>query len=149
MNELFAALPALLKQMPDNPEVREAVIFAAWKRAAGRQLSGHTRAKLLTGETLTVAVGDRTWKRQLESLSGELVYKINASLRGSYVTYIEFVIDPTAIKERASGAALAAAPDARDATVETAASAIGDESLREKFLNAAAATEARNKKYGR
>ena len=38
MNELFRALPALLKQMEDNEPLREAVIFAAWRKIAGEGL---------------------------------------------------------------------------------------------------------------
>ena len=32
MNELFRALPALLKEFDDNEAVREAVVFAAWRK---------------------------------------------------------------------------------------------------------------------
>lgn len=152
MNEFFAALPALLKQMPDNPEVREAVVFAAWKRAAGRSLCEHTAPLAIQEQKLIIAVRDRSWKRQLESLAGELVYKLNASLGQATVNYIDFIIDPEAINERigtppeAAGAELSPA-DAVE--IGTAAADIKDPALREQFLHAAAETLARNKRYGR
>ncbi len=38
MDELFQTLPALLKEMSDNEPLREAVVFAAWRRASGEGL---------------------------------------------------------------------------------------------------------------
>lgn len=152
MNEFFAALPALLKRMPDNPEIREAVVFAAWKRSAGRSLSEHTAPLAIQEQKLIIAVRDRTWKRQLESLAGELVYKINALLGQPTVTFIEFIIDPEAINERVGKPAetddAELTPEAA-AEIGTAAADIKDPALREQFLHAAAETLARNKRYGR
>ncbi len=42
MEALFRALPKLLREFEDTEEVREAVVFAAWRRIAGESLSEHT-----------------------------------------------------------------------------------------------------------
>lgn len=152
MNEFFAALPALLRQMPDSPEVRRAVIFAAWRRAAGRQLSERTKPISIEDGRLFVAVADRNWKRQLGSLADELLYKVNASLRSSEVKFIEFVIDPSVVPARTeldpgdiSGKGL---PDI-DPGIAAAAARIRDTELRKQFLYAAANTLARKERNGR
>ena len=41
MNELFRALPKLLKEFDDNEELREAVTLAAWRKIAGESLLKH------------------------------------------------------------------------------------------------------------
>lgn len=151
MNELFKALPALLRQMPDNPEVKQAVIFAAWRRAAGRELAERTSAISLNAGTLSIAVADRNWQRQLKSLSPELLYKINALLETGEVVYLEFVIDPVrAAKGKRAGELEPeiVSPHPGD-DIEKAAAAIRDETLRNNFLQAAAATLERKKRYGR
>ena len=150
MNEFFAALPALLKQMPDSPEMRRAVVFAAWRRAAGRQLRDHATATDLADDRLTVAVADKVWQRQLASLAGEFIYKINSSLGQQMVTYVEFVVDPDRF-ERVPNTAVEtgdAAPHLTD-ELRRQADAIRDDRLREEFLRAAGTTLARNEKYGR
>ena len=56
MNELFRALPALLKQFDENAELREAVAFAAWRHIAGESLRQHAVPYRLYQKHLIVAV---------------------------------------------------------------------------------------------
>lgn len=149
MNEFFAALPALLRQMPDSPEVRRAVIFAAWRRAAGRQLSERAVPLSIEDGRLFVAVADRNWKRQLGSLADELLYKINAALGSSEVKFIEFVIDPAAVPAHTArdvGEADDETSPVINEEIAAAAARISDGELRKQFLLAAANTLARNKR---
>ncbi len=44
MEDLFRTLPKLLKEMSDSEEVREAVVFAAWRKIAGESLQTHAIA---------------------------------------------------------------------------------------------------------
>jgi len=154
MKDLFSALPKLLKTIPNSSEVRRAVLFAAWRRAAGRQLNEHTEPCGIDQERLIVAVADRNWKRQLGGLAPQLIFKINAALGGAYVRYIDFVVDPVAVEtgrtERGQGG-VAAAAEAGEPSPELneSAGAIKDESLRREFLRAAAGSLAHNRKYGR
>ena len=102
MNELFRALPALLKQFDENEDLREAVAFAAWRRIAGESLSPHAIPLRLENKHLTIAVSSETWKKHLQSLSGQMIFKINSVLGQAVVTFIEFRVDEkTILKERA------------------------------------------------
>ena len=152
MKDLFSALPKLLKTIPNSSEVRRAVLFAAWRRAAGPQLNEHTEPCGIDHERLIVAVADRNWKRQLGGLAPQLIFKINAALGGAYVRYIDFVVDPVAVESgRAERGQGRIAVDVGEPSPELneSAGAIKDESLRREFLRAAAGSLAHNRKYGR
>lgn len=101
MNELFRALPAILKEFDDNETLREAVTFAAWRKIAGESLGQHAVPFRLNQKRLTVAVKNETWRKHLENLSGQMIFKINSVLGQAIVTYIEFHIDEKAV-ERAN-----------------------------------------------
>ncbi len=93
MEDLFEILPNLRKTFPDSEEIREAVIFAVWRRAAGDGLREHTVPIELVDKTLVVSVRDDVWKRHLESMAAQLVSRINVLLKGSEVRFIEFRSD--------------------------------------------------------
>ena len=86
MNELFRALPKLLKEFDDNEELREAVTLAAWRKIAGESLLKHAVPFRLFNKHLIVAVRDNMWKRHLETLSGQMIFKINSVLGQAIVT---------------------------------------------------------------
>ena len=124
MNELFRALPALLKEFDDNETLREAVTFAAWRK-------------------------------HLENLSGQMIFKINSVLGQAVVTYIEFHIDEKAV-ERANvqkQTPMLSDEEFEEIALEEvtpkmrrAADAIKDDNLRYQFLLAAGGALARKKK---
>ncbi len=155
MNELFRALPALLKEFDDNETVREAVTFAAWRKIAGESLGQHAVPFRLKQKRLTVAVKNETWRKHLESLSGQMIFKINSVLGQAIVTYIEFHIDEKAV-ERAN--VQKQTPVLSDEEFEEialeevtpkmrrSADAIKDDNLRYQFLLAAGGALARKKK---
>ena len=97
MNELFRALPALLKEFEDNQEVREAVTFAAWRKIAGETLRDRAVPHRLFKKHLVVAVMSDTWKKHLEHLSGQMIFKLNSLLGSAVVTYIEFRVDEQSV----------------------------------------------------
>jgi predicted nucleic acid-binding Zn ribbon protein len=154
MNALFGSLAGLLKEFGDNPDVREAVIFAAWKKIAGEALSEQAIPVDLNGERLAVAVENKMWKRHLEDLSGQMLFKINSALGAPMVTFIEFRVDTkffrTRDKQRRKTEieAKESAETARGEITEklrASADAIRDEDLRERFLLAAGRCLARKK----
>ena len=98
MNELFRALPALLKEMGDNEPLREAVVFAAWRKIAGEGLRDKAVPFRLYQKHLTIAVESEMWRRHLESLSGQMIFKINSALNQATVTFIEFRIDEAIVE---------------------------------------------------
>lgn len=154
MNELFRALPALLKEFDDNETVREAVTFAAWRKIAGESLVQHAVPFRLEQKRLTVAVKSETWRKHLESLSGQMIFKINSVLGRAVVTYIEFRVDEAAVaaensKERRTMLSdeqlEELALDEITPKMRRAADAIKDDNLRYQFLLAAGSCLVRKK----
>ncbi len=146
MNELFRALPALLKELNDNEDVREAVIFAAWRKIAGEGLREKAVPFRLHQKHLIIAVESTMWKRHLESLSGQMIFKINSALNQALVTFIEFRVDAETIQAERGKTRKNLIDDEtmREAALEQvtpklrlAADAIKDDNLRYQFLLAA------------
>ena len=145
MDDLIKALPKLLRAAGDAEEVLEAAAFAAWRRAAGEALRGCAVPFRLYRKTLVVSVPDATWRKQLERMSPQLLFRLNSLLGQALVTYVEFRVDPQTVgDERArlrqsqyerlerEESALSCAHE-----LDEAASAIQDEDLRRRFLLAA------------
>ena len=139
MNQLIKSLPGVLRAAGDSEEVAEAGAIAAWKFAAGDGLKDHAVPLKLENRTLSVAVSDAIWQKQLHSMRGQLLFRVNSILGRPVVGAIEFTIDP----------ALAAAQVEEQQPEESldnevplelwsAANAIQDKELRRKFLKTAA-----------
>jgi len=151
MEEMIRALPELLRAAGETDEVLEAVSFVAWRRAAGAALHEHAVPFRLFRKTLTVAVRDAAWQKQLEAMSGQLLFRINSLLSQAVVTYIEFRIDPRTVeRDRMQRNAatfdrqtLAARAKRFAEELREPASAIRDEDLRRRFLLAAGSCIAR------
>ncbi len=145
MDDLIRALPKLLRAAGEAEEVAEAASFVAWRRVAGEALRGCAVPFRLYRKTLVVAVPDATWRRQLEEVSGQLIFRLNSLLGQALVTYIEFRVDPQTVqaeRERAQASArdqhaAEEAAYARAGELRAAAAAIHDEDLRRRFLLAA------------
>ena len=145
MEDLFKALPKLLRAAGESEEVLEAASFAAWRRVAGEALRGCAVPFRLYNRRLIVSVPDTTWRKQLEQVSPQLVFRLNSLLGQAVVTYVEFRVDPQTVREERKrlGRAEFGRPDAdeaaldRAADLDDAAHAIHDETLRRRFLLAA------------
>ncbi|HEX7177436.1 MAG TPA: DUF721 domain-containing protein [Pyrinomonadaceae bacterium] len=151
MDDLFRAMPKLLRAAGESEEVFEAAACAAWRRVAGEGVRGLAVPFRLYRKTLVVAVTDATWQKQLEAISPQLIFRLNSLLGQAIVTYIEFRIDPQTVRrERArlraqEGPAAAATTEAHEehalqsagVDLQRAAAAISDEALRRRFLVAA------------
>jgi hypothetical protein len=81
--------------------VRAAFIFAAWRKIAGEQVFSRTSPLLIEEKRLVIAVADKTWKRNLETLAGQLLFKLNALLGKPLVDFIEFRVSPSDIEPSA------------------------------------------------
>lgn len=154
MQDLFRALPKLLKEFEDTEEIREAVVFAAWRKVAGESLSGHTVPIRLFNKHLIIGVADKMWKRHLETLSGQMIFKLNSMLGQAIVTFIEFRVDEeTLAAERAKHQKNQMTDEEqRESALEEvtpklrhSADAIKDDNLRYQFLLAAGSCLARKK----
>jgi hypothetical protein len=145
MNELFKIMRGVLRAAGESPEVAEAAVIAAWRRVAGPELLPNAVPFRLYRKTLIVAVPDATWQRQLEAMSGQMIFSLNRLLGEGLVTYIEFRIDPDTV-ETARGPRVemvdretveADALQAVGPELYAAAEAIHDLELRHHFLVAA------------
>lgn len=141
MNQLIKSLPAVLRASGNAEEVAQAAAIAAWKHAAGDGLKDHAVPLRLEQRTLTVAVADVIWQKQLHAMRGQMMFRINTILGQPIVSTIEFVIDPKAVKARPE------APKPADELLDnevplelwSAANAIHDQELRRSFLKTAMA----------
>ena len=135
MVDLTRLLPRLVRA---NPELAAKL---AWSRAAGEGLRRNAIPLSLNGKTLTIAVADALWQRQLQSMAGELLFRINSLLGGQGVSDIVFRISPSDISRanasRPQKQEKEPSPNALPTELLFAASAIADEDLRSQFLRAA------------
>lgn len=156
MQDLFDIIPALLKQFDDDAGLREKLVFAAWHRVSGEELRMRTVPVLLDGKRFVVAVEDETWKKNLETLSPQMIFKLNGALGQSVVSFIEFITDEEKVRlerlrnnvqEDETAELKKSAKKEVTEDLLKAASTIEDISLREKFLAAAGIALARKKTF--
>ncbi len=145
MDDLIRTLPKLLRAAGEAEEVLEAAAMVAWKRVAGEGLRGQAVPFRLYRKTLVVAVPDTTWQKQLEAMSGQLLFGVNSLLGQAIVTFIEFRVDPKTVRaaralrppEINRAAQEQRALHTADGAVLAAADSIQDAELRRRFLLAA------------
>lgn len=141
MKDIFSTLSLLEEAWGGTDDARQALVMASWRRAAGAVLSKRARPIQLTGRDLEIAVADRTWQRQLAVHAPEILSKLNAVLKGSYVDRLVFVISPSAFPDKTSPAETIAPPPAEvPPATAAAAEKIAHPGLRDQFLKAAAAS---------
>ena len=92
MEQLFGSIQSVLKELEPNAKADEAVVFAAWKHCSGSALHTRTEPLKFADKRLVVAVADKTWQRNLEELSPQLIVKLNDYLGQGTVRFIEFRI---------------------------------------------------------
>lgn len=141
MNSLLKLLPTMIRLSGDNEEVREQAVFTAWRQVAGKALAHSCVPFRLFQKQLVIAVQDQTWKKQMEAVAGDFIFRLNSVLSAPLVTFIEFRIDPHHVLNSRQ-------PDEQDfpfqhteelaGELRTAAEQIKDEALREQFLRTAA-----------
>lgn len=137
MDDLFKTLSAVLRLVGNDPQVIEAAAIAAWKKAAGDGLRQHAIPLRLTDGTLVVAVADAVWQKQLGAMKDQLIYRTNSIIGQPLVKEVELTVDPQLTN--------LAPPRMEDKPLDnqvplelwSAASAISDKELRQKFLRAA------------
>ena len=139
MNQLIKSLPGVLRAAGDSTEVAEAAAIAAWKHAAGDGLKEHAVPLKLEDRTLTIAVADAIWQKQLTSMRGQLLFRVNSILGKPLVGALDFIVDSKIAKPSVEQ------PAQRDEVLDnevplelwSAANAIHDKELRKKFLKTA------------
>lgn len=145
MKAFISTLPGVFDAIEASDEVRDAFIFAAWRNVAGEQVYSRTKPILVGEKRLVIAVSDKTWKRNLETLASQLLFRLNAAVGKSLIDFIEFRILPSDIVpqiERTLNVAEASSPPME---ISVSARAIRNEELRETVLKAAANCLSRRK----
>lgn len=157
MDDLLKVLPKFLRAAGETEEVLAAAAMVAWKRIAGEGLRGQAVPFRLYRKTLIVAVADTTWQKQMEAVSGQLLFRLNSLLGQAVVTYIEFRVDPVTVQAARAKLAIEVADTAAqerralktaEGQVRAAAEAITDEQLRRRFLLAAGSCIDRQERSG-
>jgi hypothetical protein len=138
VTDLTRILPKLLKANGGNPEL---AVKLAWGRAAGAGLKPHATALRLDEKTLTVAVADAIWQKQLQHMSAELIFRVNNVLGQRAVESIVFRIDAAALSPGEARIEQPTTPSQQKTAAPTdllfAANSIADEDLRARFIRAA------------
>ena len=137
MNQLIKSLPQILRAAGDSAEVAEAAALAAWKHAAGDGLKEHAVPLKLDNRTLTVAVADPIWQKQLTSMRGQLLFRVNSILGQPLVSALDFVVDPEHAKPRVDPPEPHEEHNEVPLELWAAANTIHDKELRKSFLKTA------------
>ncbi len=144
MLDLFRTLPGLVKEIEGADMIREALVFAAWRRIAGEGIVEQAVPVRLENFTLFVAVANQTWQWHLKDLAGQLLFKLNAAIGSPDVNFIKFEINERVVAaSRLRPSTFDEAELRRDAEeaispeLEKAAASIEDNELRRQFLLAA------------
>ena len=148
MIDAVLLLPKILAGAGETADLSEIAAKIAWRRVSGEGLRDHAVPSRLQEKTLTVAVADAAWQKQLQPMSAELIFRINKLLRRKVVERIEFRINPRSL-ERST--AKRSAPRVRaplPSTVVSSAAGIQDSELRERFMRAAESCISRRENLG-
>ncbi|MFY9557822.1 MAG: DUF721 domain-containing protein [Blastocatellia bacterium] len=139
LTDLLMLVPQMLRHAGDSDEVREQAVFAAWLVAVGGPIRKVTEPLRLERKTLIVAVPDATWRKQLMSMRGQALFKLNSLLGAPLVTTIEYVVNPDVIvrEPEAPQEVHFTAPEQQAAPLREQADRIPDSEIREVFLRAA------------
>lgn len=137
MNQLIKSLPQVLRAAGNSAEVAEAAAIAAWKHAAGEGLKEQAVALKLENRTLTVAVADPIWQKQLMSMRGQLLFRVNTTLGQPLVNAFNFVIDPKLANVKPVNKPEEPLDNEVPLEIWSAANTIHDTELRKSFLKTA------------
>ena len=140
MDNLLKSLPGVLRATSDSPEVKQAAAFAAFTHIAGDGLRSHAVPRTLTEHgTLVIAVADKLWEKQLDSMVSQLIFRTNTLLGSAIIKRLEFEIDPSMLKSKKQPIASPEEFSDNEVPLElwAAANAIQDKELRRKFLRTA------------
>jgi hypothetical protein len=137
MQDILKLLPNLLRLAQNNDEVCEGASFAAWRVTVGEAIARVSLPRRLFRKTLVIAVMDETWKKQLEQMSGQILFKLNKILGSAMVTNLEFHIDPRAVRESQPSIDAPLSEAGIDPELMVSAAKIKDPELRASYLKTA------------
>ena len=92
MERASRLIPGL--KLPGEGILAEDLARAAWNQAVGRKIAEHTRAARMVRSRLIVEVEDKTWQRQLFTLTSQILTNLARHLGPGIVQDLEFRIVP-------------------------------------------------------
>ena len=113
---------------------REEALRLMWRTVAGPRLAAQTGLRQLRGTTLVVSVPDSQWTRSLQPLEKMILDAVNRFPDSWRATSIEFVVEPRQMVAAASPKPVLIATTAERQIDDSAARKIGDERVREAFI---------------
>jgi Zn-ribbon-containing, possibly RNA-binding protein and truncated derivatives len=139
MDNILKLMPEIIRLSGNQEEVCEKAIYATWNTLVGEQIRRNSIPFKLFKKTLFVAAKDATWRKQLEQMSGQFLFKLNSALGVPLVTHLEFRTKPALFKNspEATGGVEFHNLELHEAEVADDAASIKDEDLRQAFLRAA------------
>jgi hypothetical protein len=139
LTNLLMLVPQMLLRASDSDEAREQAVFAAWVVVVGGPVRKVTSPVRLERKTLIVAVQDVTWRKQLMSMRGQVLFKLNSVLGSPVITAIDYVVNPSLVVsiDEPTHEVKFNAPEKQVAELREQADRIPDPEIRRAFLNAA------------
>jgi len=101
-------------RLPGETITPEEIACSAWAHAVGPKVAAHTRAVRMVRTRLIVQVEDRTWQRQLFTLTGQILRNLERALGAGIVEDLEFRIVPRRIEPQRAVQAVPATDEAQD-----------------------------------
>jgi predicted nucleic acid-binding Zn ribbon protein len=90
MEQLFGAMAKVVADLAPDDRARRAIVFAAWRRAAGVAIAAKAEAVEFGGERLIVEINDEAWLPHLEHLAPQMLAKINKLVGKGTVKRIDY-----------------------------------------------------------
>ncbi|HSB08232.1 MAG TPA: DUF721 domain-containing protein [Blastocatellia bacterium] len=139
LTDLLTIVPQMLRRAADSDDAREQAVFSAWLIAVGGPVRKATTPVRLERKTLIVAVADATWRKQLMSMRGQAIFKVNSVLGAPLVTTIEYVVNPDLVvrEPETTREVRFKAPEKQAQPLRELADRIPDPAIRDTFLRAA------------
>jgi len=80
--------------LPGDTPTADELACAAWAVAVGKRIAAHTRAAKLVRKKLIVEVEDQIWRKQLFTLSYQILTNLAKSIGPDLVEDLEFKVVP-------------------------------------------------------
>ena len=77
-------------KLPGDSVSLDGLALAAWPRAVGKRIASQTRAVSVVRKALIVEVDDAVWQRQLFTLRGQILRKLEQILGPGTLSEVEF-----------------------------------------------------------
>jgi hypothetical protein len=137
MEQLIKSMPAILRATSASEDVAQVACIAAWNHVVGEGMRAQTAAIGIENRELIVAVNDQIWQKQLQTMLGQLRFRINAVLGQPLISGIKLRIQPEAITKKRANEQRQRTGENLPEDIREAAASINDPKLRQAFLGAA------------